>query len=73
MVGSPFNSLHHELTKIKKLVCTTPRILRMQNLVNSSMAGLVCARERERERERDYKGEKKKINLPKLQCYLLYG
>lgn len=53
MAGSPFHSLQHESPKIIKLVSTTPGILRMQNLVNSSTIGLV------RERERGYKGRKR--------------
>ena len=51
MVGSPFHSLKRESPKIIKLVSTTPGILRMQNLVNSSTIGLVCVREREVTRE----------------------
>ena len=50
VVGSPFHSLQHESPKIIKLVSTTPGILRMQNLVNSSTIGLVCVWEREGER-----------------------
>lgn len=53
MAGSPFHSLQHESPKIIKLVSTTPGILSMQNLVNSSTIGLV------RERERGYKGRKR--------------
>lgn len=51
MAGSPFHSLQHESPKIIKLVSTTPGILRMQNLVNSSTIGLVREREREVTRE----------------------
>ena len=57
VVGSPFHSLQHESPKIIKLVSTTPGILRMQNLVNSSTIGLVCVWEREG--ERGYKGRKR--------------